>query len=297
MSSSERIIRRPRPGSATDGSAREPVSGLDSARPAGVTRSEGTVIRGRRTGLPPARGATGGPLPADFGPAAVPGRDGSGSPGSNGQRGATGTGIPAGRASAGAARPVRGGLGSPSLQVELRDLHRRAEERGYAVGRARAEAELAAAIEAAGAMAARIEALAPRESSAVAHALATLSTAIARRIVGAELHLDPAILVRALESAVTAINGSPEARVLLHPDQLEPVRSAWETAHGTAYLGKRWTFEADASLPPGGCVLRYEHGVVAAGLEAQIEEIATAIDDALPGLGRGRPVEPRTDGS
>jgi flagellar biosynthesis/type III secretory pathway protein FliH len=200
-------------------------------------------------------------------------------------------GIPAGRASGGFARPVRGAPGSPSLQVDLRDLHQRAEDRGYAVGRARAEADLGAAIEAAGAMAARIEAIAPRESSAVAQSLAALSTAIARRIVGAELHLDPTILVRALESAVAAINGSPEARTLLHPDQLEPVRAAWEASHGTAYLGKRWTFEADASLPLGGCVLRYEHGVVAAGLEAQIEEIATALDDALPGLRHARSAE------
>ena len=163
------------------------------------------------------------------------------------------------------------------------------------MGRARAEAELGAAIEAAGAMAARIEAMAPRESSAVAQSLATLSTAIARRVVGAELHLDPTILVRTLESAVAAINGSPEARTLLHPDQLEPVREAWEAAHGNAYLGKRWTFEADASLPLGGCVLRYDHGVVAAGLEAQIEEISSALEDALPRLRQARLAELRVN--
>jgi flagellar assembly protein FliH len=177
--------------------------------------------------------------------------------------------------------------------VDLRELHQRVEDRGYAVGRARAEAELADAIKAAGAMAARIEAMAPRETGAVAHALVAMSTAIARRIVGAELNLDPTLLVRALEAAVAGINGSPEARVLLHPDQLETVQVAWEAAHGNAYLGKHWTFEGDASLPPGGCVLRYEHGVVSAGLEAQVDEIAAAMDEVLPGLRRVRPAEAR----
>ncbi len=281
---SSRLIRQARPGHATEGASPEPISRLDPPDPP-VGTSAGTVIRGRRAGVTPGHGK--GPRSAStgLGSASVPARDGSGSPESNRQRGALAAGISASWASA----------GSASLQVDLRELHQRVEDRGYAMGRGRAEGELAGAIKAAGAMAARIEAMAPRESSAVAHALAALSTAIARRIVGAELHLDPTILVRALEAAVAGINGSPEARILLNPDQLEPVRIAWEAAHGNAYLGKRWTFEADASLPQGGCVLRYEHGVVAAGLEAQIDEIAAALDEVLPGLRHTRRAEPRVD--
>jgi flagellar biosynthesis/type III secretory pathway protein FliH len=209
--------------------------------------------------------------------------------------GGPGARIPAGRVSSGSTAYLRDPLDPSLLGVDLRDLRRRSEDRGYAVGQARARAELGAAVEAAGAMAARLEALVPQESTAVAQALSVLATAVARRIVGAELHLDPTILVRALESAVTTINGSPEARVLLHPDQLERVREAWEVAHGSAYLGKRWTFEADASLPPGGCVLRFEHGIVTVGLEAQIEEVERALADALPGLRPPRTTEARTD--
>lgn len=172
---------------------------------------------------------------------------------------------------------------SAPLGVDLRELQRRAQERGYAMGLARARAELGAAIEAAGSLAAQLEAMAPTAPSSVALAVASLSTAIARRILGAELSHDSTVLVRSLEAALTTINGSPEARVLLHPDQLGPVQTAWETAHGTAYLGKRWTFEADASLPAGGCVLRYEHGVVDAGLDAQVAEIAAALDEVIAG--------------
>ena len=277
MSSSEFIIRRAPSGYTTDGVSEAsipflapPATGLDG-------EAAGTVIRGRRFGL---------------GSGGVMAREGFGSSGSDGRRGMAMAAGSGGGDSAGSARPAYGMANSALLQVDLRDLRQRIEDRGYAAGRARAETELAAAIEAAGAMAARIEAMAPRESTAVAHALVALSTAIAGRVVGAELHLDPTLLSRALESAVVAINGSPEARVMLHPDQLATVRLAWETTHGTAFLGKSWTFEADPSLPPGGCVLRYEHGFVVAGLEAQVELLATALEEAIPGLRQARAADP-----
>lgn len=170
----------------------------------------------------------------------------------------------------------------PDAAADLRDLQRIAEERGYSAGHSRGVAELTAAIQAAGALALQLEAIAPHETTVVAHAIAELSLAIARRVVESELHVDPTILAHAVESALGSINGSPEAHVLLHPASVDPVRNHWESTHGPGYLGKRWTFEADPSLPPGGCILRYEHGFVDAGLEAQIEEIGIALDAVIP---------------
>jgi flagellar biosynthesis/type III secretory pathway protein FliH len=74
---------------------------------------------------------------------------------------------------------------------------------------------------------------------------------------------------------------------MLNPEAVEPVTQAWEALHGRAYLGKKWTFEGDPTLPIGGCTLRYEHGFVEAGLEAQLEEIGIALDRAIPNLARG----------
>ena len=89
-----------------------------------------------------------------------------------------------------------------------------------------------------------------------------------------------------LEAAVSTINGSPEAHVLLNPSAVDPVREAWEALHGRAYLGKKWFFEGDPTLPVGGCTLRYDHGFVEAGLESQLEEIGIALDRAIPNLSR-----------
>ena len=42
-----------------------------------------------------------------------------------------------------------------------------------------------------------------------------------------------------------------------------------------------------AALALGGCTVRYDHGFVEAGLEAQLEEIGIALDRAIPSLARG----------
>jgi hypothetical protein len=173
--------------------------------------------------------------------------------------------------------------------IDLLQAQRIADQRGYAAGRARSTAELEAAIASVAALAERLEAVAPSRTSAVARAIADVAIAVARRIIGAELRHDPALLVHSIESAVAMINGSPEARVILHPAAVEPVRLAWEAAHGSTHLGKRWTFEADASFEPGACLLRFDHGFVDAGIEAQLVEIEHAVDAAIPGLWTGVP--------
>ena len=203
--------------------------------------------------------------------------------------------APAWEAPAGPAR--RGAVAMPAIAVppeiaaQIRQAMQIAEERGYASGIARAQAELGAAIDAAAEMAARLESAAPRETTAVAHAVVEVALAVVRRILDTEVSADPTLLVRAVEGAVGLVNGSPQVRIFLHPAAIGPVRAAWEAAHGHAYLGKDWVFEADPTLPPGGCALRHEHGFVDAGLEAQLEEIGIALDRVIPSLTRAEPGE------
>jgi flagellar assembly protein FliH len=176
----------------------------------------------------------------------------------------------------------------PSLTAEdMARIEREAEQRGYESGRARAEAELRGAVQAASALADKLDAIAPERTSEIAHSIAELALSVAKRIIQHEVRIDPSLLCASLEAAVSTINGSPEAHVLLNPASVEPVAEAWEALHGRAYLGKKWFFEGDPTLPVGGCTLRYEHGFVEAGLESQLEEIGIALDRAIPGLARG----------
>ena len=180
-----------------------------------------------------------------------------------------------------------GNVDQAVLADEIQRIERAAEQRGYETGRARAEAELRAAVDGASALAERLQSIAPERTSEIAHSIAELALSVAKRIVQHEVRIEPSLLCTALEAAVSTINGSPEAHVLLNPAAVEPVAQAWEVLHGRAYLGKKWFFEGDPTLPVGGCTLRYEHGFVEAGLEAQLEEIGIALDRAIPSLARG----------
>jgi flagellar assembly protein FliH len=182
---------------------------------------------------------------------------------------------------------VAGSVDAAVLAEEVSRIERAAEQRGYEAGHARAEAELRAAVEGASGLAERLEAVAPERTSEIAHSIAELALSVAKRIIQHEVRVDPSLLCSSLEAAVSTINGSPEAHVLLNPSAVEPVATAWEALHGRAYLGKKWLFEGDPTLPIGGCTLRYEHGFVEAGLEAQLEEVGIALDRAIPNLARG----------
>jgi flagellar assembly protein FliH len=182
---------------------------------------------------------------------------------------------------------VAGAVDPAVLAEEVERIQRAAEERGYEIGRNRAEAELRAAVDGASALAQKLQDIAPDRTSEIAHSIAELALSVAKRIIQHEVRIDPSLLCNALEAAVSTINGSPEAHVLLNPAAVEPVATAWEALHGRAYLGKKWSFEGDPTLPVGGCTLRYEHGFVEAGLEAQLEEVGIALDRAIPNLARG----------
>ncbi len=248
-SSSWRLIRSP--GEAEESEAGAPVSTAEPAEvPEGGAAQSRTVFRGRNKA-----GAHQSHEAAQAGAGLAPGS-------------------------------VAAGVDAAALAADIAQLKREAQERGYEIGRTRAEAELRAAVEGAGAIVDRLEMIAPERASEVAHAIAELALAVAKRIVGHEVRIEPSLLCGALEAAVSTINGSPEAHVLLNPSAVDQVRSAWEALHGRAYLGKRWVFEGDPTLPIGGCTVRYEHGFVEAGLEAQLEEIGIALDRAIPNLAR-----------
>lgn len=170
----------------------------------------------------------------------------------------------------------------PSAEsIELRRLHDAAEQRGYDAGLARAEQELGDAVGAAGAVAARLAADAPSERAVLARWVTDLSLAIARRILGDAIRSDATVLLSVVERAVSAADASPDVRVLVHPRAVAPVREAWEAAHGSAYLGKRWTFGADPTLPPTGCLVRYQHGLVDAGIDTQLAAVDAALKAAI----------------
>ena len=171
-------------------------------------------------------------------------------------------------------------------QAEATRLHEAillADARGYEAGHARAESELAAAIATAGALAHSLETAVPRDVDMVARTVAELAILIARRIVGAELRHDPSVLIAAIEAGLKQAVGASSVQVELHPGAVVAVETAWLARHGQRHRGLAWSFVADPTLPVGGCRLRTEYGLVEAGFEDQLTEVAAALDVAIPG--------------
>jgi flagellar biosynthesis/type III secretory pathway protein FliH len=194
--------------------------------------------------------------------------------------------------------PMRGGRAMPMVDPEAQiraEAHERAEaarlaealavadQRGYEAGRARAESELASAVAAAGVLARSLETAVPRDVDMVARTVAELAILIARRIVGAELRHDPSVLMAAIEAGLKQAVGASSVQVELHPDAVPAVEAAWLARHGQRHRGLAWSFVADPTLPFGGCRLRTEYGLVEAGFEDQLTEVAASLDAAIPG--------------
>jgi flagellar biosynthesis/type III secretory pathway protein FliH len=190
-----------------------------------------------------------------------------------------GRGLPAVDPAAQAAQAAR----EAAEKHRVAEVVRLADERGYEAGRQRAESELAAAISAAGALARSLETAVPRDVDMVARTVAELSILVARRLMGAELRQDPAVLIAAIEAGLRQAVGATSVQVELHPDTVARVEAAWLARHGQRYRALAWSFVADPTLPLGGCRLRTEYGLVEAGLEDQLSEIAAALDTAIPG--------------
>ncbi len=167
--------------------------------------------------------------------------------------------------------------------ARVAEVVRLADERGYESGRARAEGELASAIAAAGALARALETAVPRDVEMVARTVAELAILVSRRILGAELRHDPSVLIAAIEAGLRQAVGASSVQVELHNDAVAPVQEAWLARHGQRHRGLAWSFVGDPTLPFGGCRLRTEYGLVEAGLEDQLSEVAAALDAAIPG--------------
>lgn len=191
-------------------------------------------------------------------------------------------------APAAAPQPASGMVEAPPDPADLAAELAAARDRGTAEGRELARRELEERLAAVGAFAAQLEAAAPHEAGVIARVVVDLSLAIAARILDREVAEDPALLAGVIERALRTVNGSPETHIYLNPETVDAVREAWESTHGSAYLGKRWIFEPDPRQPLGGCTIRHEHGFVETGLEAQLEEVRLVLDRTIPALARGR---------
>jgi len=100
-----------------------------------------------------------------------------------------------------------------------------------------------------------------------------LALAVARRVIHREVTLDPDLLVAMARVALDRLGEATQITVRLNPDDFKMAGAA-----GTAQLGNsNVSVVADGRIPRGGCRVESEMGVIDAGIDAQLQEIAQAL--------------------
>ena len=100
-----------------------------------------------------------------------------------------------------------------------------------------------------------------------------LALAVARRVVHREISLDKDLLVAIARVALDRLGESASVTVRLHPEEFDAVGGARVSEEA----GNGVTFVSDPRVPRGGCRVESDMGMVEAGVDAQIQEIARAL--------------------
>jgi len=105
------------------------------------------------------------------------------------------------------------------------------------------------------------------------HQMVQLALAIARRIVHREISLDRDLLVAMARVALDRLGESAQVTVRLCPEDFE----ATAASRAAQWTGTNVTVVADSRIGRGGCRVESDLGVMDAGADAQIQEIARAL--------------------
>lgn len=104
-----------------------------------------------------------------------------------------------------------------------------------------------------------------------------LALAIARRVTKCQGIIDPAVLTANLQEAMKLVVAKTGVRIAIHPSQRKTLDAA------LPQLQLQWPSMAhvqvveDEALLPGGCKVLSENGQIDAGLETQLDRIATEL--------------------
>ena len=100
-----------------------------------------------------------------------------------------------------------------------------------------------------------------------------LALAVARRVVHREVSLDRNLMIAIVRVALDRLGESAHVTVRLHPEEFE----ATGATRVAEFAGSDITFVPDARVGRGGCRVESEMGMLDAGVDAQIQEIARAL--------------------
>lgn len=172
-----------------------------------------------------------------------------------------------------------------AAQAEADAIRATARAEGHAdgleAGLAEGRAQVAAALDALRAAAAEVEAVRDRTAAAVERDAVELALHVAEKVVAGALAVEPERVLDVVRGALRRLSERRRVTVLVHPDDLEPVRTA--AVGFAAELGgiEHCEVQAERRLSRGSAVVRTEEGQVDASVETQLARARELVEAEL----------------
>jgi flagellar assembly protein FliH len=112
--------------------------------------------------------------------------------------------------------------------------------------------------------------------------ISRLAVAIAEKIIGRELALEPETVGDIVAQVIEAADVREACSIRVHPDDYKVLLPHWEAAAKVQQPDRKWELVSDKRIDRGGCVIEVAGGTVDGQLKTQLGEMGKA----LGGVGR-----------
>ena len=150
-------------------------------------------------------------------------------------------------------------------------------EQGERAGSEAARSRLEPVLKSLNQMLAEVEALQRRECRHFEKELVDLALAVARKIVGREVAVNPEALAGMLRDALSRIEHAGSLSIRVNPDDLQRLADVQPRLLAGLADPARVRFEADPAISAGGCFIESETG----DIDARIEQRFRVVEDAF----------------
>ena len=174
-----------------------------------------------------------------------------------------------------------GGSTERSLEQVVDEARDRGHAEGFAAGRAEALAQLAPAAEALAGAIAEAQRQADVFVENAERAAVELSLALAGKIVGAAVDVQPELVLEVVAGALRRTTVRDQLVLELNPEDFELVRDAAEEVAARIGGVRRMDIVAERRVGRGGCVVRTGEGEIDARVDQQLARAAEVAADVL----------------
>jgi flagellar assembly protein FliH len=168
-----------------------------------------------------------------------------------------------------------------AARAEADMLREAARAEGFAAGRADAVAALEPALAALTQAVADVHAQQAEAATQLERRAVELGLALARKIIGGALEVEPERVLEAVTGALRGIVERERVTVLVNPDDLEIVREAMDNLKASLGGIEHCEVQAERRVGRGGCIVRTPVGDVDARVDTKLERAAEVVAAAL----------------